>query len=72
MMYRGDEATENQTLSAQAAGQYIHLYIYMQSAKSSEAAVIMVHLLLLVHDPQKGQAVSQSNLAQIWPSGHSR
>ena len=28
MMYRGDEATENQTLSAQAAGQYIHLYIY--------------------------------------------
>ena len=72
MMYRGDEATENQALSAQAAGQYIHLYIYMQSAKSSEAAVIMVHLLLLVHDPQKGQAVSQSNLAQIWPSGHSR
>ena len=51
---------------------YIYIYIYMQSAKSSEAAVIMVHLLLLVHDPQKGQAVSQSNLAQIWPSGHSR
>ena len=29
LMYRGDEATENQTLSAQAAGRYIHIYIYM-------------------------------------------